>query len=148
VIGFSDVHTRIHLYRAIIEGINFALMEGMRSIEKRGKLQVKELYVAGGGSQSDQVCQITASMFGLPVYRIQTYEATGIGSSMAAFVSRGIFSSYEEGIEAMSHIKDEFLPDQRDHIIYEELYEHIFEKIFDKLAPLYQKLPGIIQSKG
>ncbi|NCB33724.1 MAG: carbohydrate kinase, partial [Erysipelotrichia bacterium] len=28
VIGFSDVHTRIHIYRAIIEGIGFALMDG------------------------------------------------------------------------------------------------------------------------
>jgi sugar (pentulose or hexulose) kinase len=53
VIGFSDAHTRIHLYRAIIEGINFALMEGLRGMEKRGKLSVKSLFVAGGGSQSD-----------------------------------------------------------------------------------------------
>ena len=72
VIGFSDNHTRIHLYRAIIEGINFALMEGLRTMEKRGKMQVTSLYAAGGGSQSDAVCSITASMFGLPVYRIQT----------------------------------------------------------------------------
>ncbi|MDR0878562.1 MAG: FGGY-family carbohydrate kinase, partial [Treponema sp.] len=49
VIGFSDIHTRIHLYRAIIEGINFALMEGLRSMEKRGHLKVKSIYVAGGG---------------------------------------------------------------------------------------------------
>ena len=32
VIGFSDFHTRIHIYRAIIEGINFALMEGMNCL--------------------------------------------------------------------------------------------------------------------
>jgi sugar (pentulose or hexulose) kinase len=84
-------------------------------------------------------------MFGLPVYRIQTYEAAGIGSSMAAFVSLGIFSSWEEGIAAMSHIKDEFLPNEEDHKIYKELYEKIFKKIFDKLSPLYQELSGIIK---
>jgi sugar (pentulose or hexulose) kinase len=142
-IGFSDVHTRIHLYRAIIEGINFALMEGLRNMEKRGGLKIRELYVAGGGSRSEEICGITASMFGLPVYRIQTYEATGIGSSLAAFTAQGIFSSYEEGIREMIHIKDEFLPRREDHEIYEAVYEKIFTKIFDKLSPLYGEMNGI-----
>jgi sugar (pentulose or hexulose) kinase len=144
VIGFSDVHTRIHLYRAIIEGINFALMEGLRGMEKRGRLKISRLYVAGGGSQSDEICRITASMFGLPVYRTQTHEVTGIGSSLAAFKALGFFSSYEEGIEAMVHIRDEFLPDFRDHAVYEELYEGVFKKVFSKLSPLYQRIGDII----
>ena len=28
VIGFSDVHTRAHIYRAILEGMAYALREG------------------------------------------------------------------------------------------------------------------------
>jgi sugar (pentulose or hexulose) kinase len=144
IIGFSDSHTRIHVYRAIIEGINFALMEGLRGMEKRGRITVKKLYVAGGGSQSDEVCRITASMFGIPVYRTQTHEVTGIGSSLAAFVARGVFASYEEAAREMVHVKDEFLPDREDHKIYEEIYEKIFTKIFDKLSPLYQEITGII----
>jgi sugar (pentulose or hexulose) kinase len=122
-------------------------MEGMYSMEKRGKLNIRELYVAGGGSQSAEVCRITASMFGLPVYRIQTYEAAGIGSSLAAFVSRGIFGSYEEGVQEMVHIKDEFLPIPEDHAIYRELYEKVFTKIFDKLSPLYQEMYTILQER-
>ncbi|MDR1108401.1 MAG: FGGY-family carbohydrate kinase [Spirochaetaceae bacterium] len=144
IIGFSDVHTRIHIYRSIIEGINFALIDGLRGMEKRGKLTIKELYVAGGGSQSSEVCRITASMFGLPVYRTQTHEVTGIGASLAVFVAQGVFSSYEEGIKAMVHIKDEFTPNPREHEIYSRLYERIFKKIFDKLSPLYQEINGIM----
>jgi sugar (pentulose or hexulose) kinase len=144
IIGFSDRHTRIHVYRAIIEGINFALMEGLRNMEKRGRLKISRLYVAGGGSQSDEVCRITASMFGLPVYRTQTHEVTGIGSSLAAFVAAGIFSSYQEGVAEMVRLKDEFLPDHRAHKIYEQLYEGIFKKIFSRLAPLYQGIGAII----
>jgi sugar (pentulose or hexulose) kinase len=143
IIGFSDVHTRIHIYRAIIEGINFALMKGLRGMEKRGRMQAKRLYVAGGGSQSAEICKITASQFGLPVYRTQTHEVTAIGAAMTAFVSKGVFSSYNEGIEAMVHIRDEFLPDPKIHPIYEELYGEVFEKIFDKLSPLYAKISSI-----
>jgi sugar (pentulose or hexulose) kinase len=144
IIGFSDIHTRIHVYRAIIEGINFALIDGLRTMEKRGKFTTKALYVAGGGSQSSEVCRITASMFGLPLYRTQTHEVTGIGSSLAAFVAQGFFSSYEEGIKAMVHIKDEFIPEPREHEIYAQLYDKIFKKIFDKLSPLYKELTGIV----
>lgn len=35
IIGFSDVHTRIHIYpSAIIEGINFALIDGIKTWKK------------------------------------------------------------------------------------------------------------------
>lgn len=139
VIGFSDVHTRIHIYRAIIEGLNFALMDGLYNLEKRSKSKIDCIYLAGGGSQSDEICQITANMFGIPTYRIQTYEACGLGSSMVAFVSRGVFKDYDEAINSMVHIKDTFLPDMQEHSVYKKLYNEIFTKVFRRLEPLYKK---------
>jgi sugar (pentulose or hexulose) kinase len=139
IIGFSDIHTRIHIYRAIIEGLNFALLDGMRTIERRGKIKIKKIFVAGGGSRSKEICQITANMFGLPVYRIQTHEASGLGSSIVAFVSKEVFSDINEAVEAMIHIKDEFIPDMKEHKLYEKLFNEVYKKIFPKLLPLYNK---------
>ncbi len=137
VIGFTDVHTRIHIYRAIIEGINFALYEGMHSLEKRMGTKTKGIYVAGGGSRSAEICQITADMFGIPVYRSQTHEATGIGSALIAFTGIGRFKTIDEAIENMVQIKDTFIPDKKAHKTYEKIYNDIFCKIFNKLKPLY-----------
>lgn len=147
IIGLSDVHTRIHIYRAIIEGINFSLMEGLRIIEKKGKFRVKKLYVAGGGSRSDEICQITANMFGLPVYRTQTHEVCGVGSSMVAFISLGEYKDYGDAIKGMVHVKDEFLPDKQEHKTYRKLYSQVYTKIFDNLSPLYEKINGIISAE-
>jgi sugar (pentulose or hexulose) kinase len=144
VIGFSDHHTKVHLYRAIIEGINFALMQGLDTLQRRGGLTTRHVFVAGGGSRSDEVCQITASQFGLPVYRTQTHETCGIGQALCAFVSAGVFSSYEEGLARMVRVKDEFLPVKADHAIYRDLYERIFVKMFGKLSALYQEIDEII----
>jgi sugar (pentulose or hexulose) kinase len=138
VIGFSDVHTHIHIYRAIIEGINFALMDGLRTMEKRGGVAVRELYAAGGGAQSDEICQITADMFGLPVHRIQTHEASGLGSSMVAFVAKGVYPDYAAAAKGMVHIADTFLPDAAAHALYSRLFSDIFQKIFPRLLPLYK----------
>jgi sugar (pentulose or hexulose) kinase len=143
VIGFSDQHTRIHIYRAIIEGINFALMDGMRLLEKRNGNKFKEIYLGGGGSQSREICQITADMFGIPTHRTQTYEVCGIGCAMAAFVALGVFSDYEEAVNSMVHTKDVFLPNMEQHKIYERLYSEVFKKIYGKLSGLYQRLYDI-----
>lgn len=145
VVGFSDIHTRIHIYRSIIEGINFSLMEGLYLLQKRGNFKVQKLFVAGGGSRSSEICQITANMFGLPLHRTQTYEVCGIGSSMAAFVSMGLFSGYPEAIREMVHIRDTFEPDMAEHETYRQLYEEVYCKVFEYLAPLYRKLNGIIR---
>jgi sugar (pentulose or hexulose) kinase len=56
IIGFGDVHTRAHMYRAILEGLAYALREGKERIEKRSGVAIPELRVSGGGSQSDAPC--------------------------------------------------------------------------------------------
>lgn len=139
IIGFSDVHTRVHIYRAIIEGINFALMYGLKRLEKRSGVEIKELYLGGGGSKSDEICQITANMFGLPTIRTQTNEVSGIGSAMAAFIGLGVYRNFEEAAYHMVQKKDVFLPDKRQHEIYLRIYQEIFLEIYGRLSPLYEK---------
>ena len=66
MIGFGDVHTRAHIYRAILEGLAYALRQGLENIERRSKVSVKRLRVAGRGSQSHAAMHLTANIFGLP----------------------------------------------------------------------------------
>lgn len=143
VIGFSDVHTRVHIYRAIIEGINFALMNGLYQLEKKSGVPVREIYLGGGGSQSDEICQITADMFGLPAIRTQTNEVSGIGSAMAAFIGLGVFSGFEEAVRAMVRPKDIFRPDMERHKIYRRIYQEVFMEVYGRLAPLYARQAAI-----
>ena len=140
VIGFSDFHTRLHLYRAIIEGLCFELYDSMKIMQKRSGIDISEVFVGGGGSKSDVVCQIAADVFGLPVKRIQTHEASSIGSSMVAFVSAGEFADYRDAIKNMVHEKDVFMPDMQNHGIYISLYEKAYKKMFPKLEPLYKSI--------
>jgi len=138
IIGLADNHTRMHFYRAIVEGINFALMEGLAQLEKRGKCKAKSLRVAGGGSQSAEILQITANMFGLPVERIHTHEVTGLGSSLAAFVALGVHPDYEAAVAAMVHPQAAFVPDAGESALYRKLYQDTFLKVFEKLVPFYR----------
>lgn len=58
IIGWTDDHTREHLYRAILESIAYALRDGLEIIEKHIKNKVQEIYVVGGGSKFDVAMQI------------------------------------------------------------------------------------------
>jgi len=138
ILGFSDGHTRLHIYRAIIEGIGFALYEGMQRIEKKSKIKVRKIMISGGGSQSDVICQITANIFNLPVNRVQTYETSALGAAIAGFVGLKVYPDYEEAILHMVHNQDAFLP-QKDQVdLYEKIYHRIYKKIYKRVKPIYK----------
>ena len=140
IIGFTDIHTRDHLYRAIIEGIAYGLLDGLRSIQRSQKHKVKEIRISGGGSQSDVICQITADIFGLPVKRVQTFETTTLGAAIAAFYAAGQFKSVDQAIENMSHVKDEFLPNREDHEKYEYLFKNVYMRLYPSLKKVHKKV--------
>ena len=140
IVGFSDVHTMVHLYRAIIEGIAYALREGLESIEKSQKHRIKSLMISGGGSQSDAICQITSDIFGLPVSRVQTFETTSLGAAIATFVGLGEFESVEQAISKMSRISATFYPDEKAHKQYQYLYKKVYVKMFPQLKDIYKDL--------
>lgn len=148
IIGFSDQHTRHHIYRAIIEGIGFDLYDGLQRLQKRAGAKIEYLTVGGGGSQSDTICQITADMFGLPVKRIQTYEASGIGSSMVAFVSMGHFDNYSQAVESMVHYVDVFTPNADNFATYQAIYNDVYKKLYKTLRPLYIKIRKLEKEKN
>ena len=143
IIGFSDYHTKYHIYRAIIEGICLELYMSMKSMEKRGKKHIKELYVGGGGSKSDLACQILADTFGLPVKRIHTHEACSLGAAMVAFVTKGEFADFDEAIKSMVHEKDVFTPDPKNHEIYMNMYNKVYRKIYKNVRPLYATMNNL-----
>ncbi len=147
IIGFSGDHTRIHIYKAIIEGIGYGLIDGLRHLEKRLHHKIRGLTVSGGGSQSDEICQITADMFGLPVSKIQTYEACGLGSSLVAFVALGIHKTYEDAVKEMVHYEKVYQPNDDVHRIYDRLYRKVYTKIYPSLRPLYRELRKFEQDK-
>ena len=92
MIGFGDVHTRAHVYRAILEGLAFALREGGERAAARAKVPLRELRVSGGGAQSPAAIALTADIFGLPVGRPHTHETSGLGAAIDAAVGLGIHS--------------------------------------------------------
>ncbi len=145
IIGFSERHTKYHIYRSIIEGLAFALLEGLETIEKKSGVRVNTIGLSGGGSRSDNIAQIMANVFGREVYRVQTYEITGLGGAMATYVGLGVYPDLETAGAEMVRKSRRFMPDPEESRHYAVLYREVYKKAYKRYKPLYKRL-GKIES--
>jgi sugar (pentulose or hexulose) kinase len=143
IIGFGDVHNRAYLYRAILEGLVYALREGADYTQRRTKTPITKLRVSGGGSQSDMAMRITADVFGLPAERPHTYETSALGAAIDAAVGLGLYPDFPSAVKAMTRVKEVFEPIPENHRLYDRLYREVYLHIYPRLRPLFESIRDI-----
>src|SRR4051794_13629521 len=143
VLGFGDVHGRAHLYRAILEGLAYALREGAERSVRRSGVKIRELRISGGGSQSRAAVQLFADVFGLPASRPHTHEAAGLGAAIDVALGIGIHPDPETAVREMVRVTDRFEPAAPASRSYEDLYRSVYLPMYDRLRPLYREIQRI-----
>jgi sugar (pentulose or hexulose) kinase len=143
MVGFGDVHTKAHVYRAVIEGLGYALKEGLEKMEAAGGVKIERAAVSGGASQSDEICRISADIFNLPMVRGKTFETSGLGAAIVIAKGLGIYDSFREAADQMVAVETIFQPDPINVTIYRQLYQKVYCKIFKALEPLYKEIRSI-----
>ncbi len=143
IIGFNERHTTLHVYKAIIEGINFSLLAGKNKLEKKSGIPIKRVMVSGGGAQSNLVCQATADIFGLPIQRVQTYETSGLGAAICGFVGIGHYPSYETAVRKMVHVSKEYLPSPEIHEKYKAIFDEVYMISYPRLKPIFKNIEKV-----
>jgi sugar (pentulose or hexulose) kinase len=138
IIGFGDVHTRAHVYRAIIEGLSYALKEGTIRTEKKNKVPIQKLRISGGGSQSKTAMQATADIFNLVAEQPHTFETSALGAAIDAAMGLRVFGSFSEAVKSMTRISKIYEPNPESSKIYKELFEKVYMKLYKKMRPLYK----------
>ena len=143
IIGFTDSHTRADMYRSILEGIAFALRAGRARIQRRTGVNISQLRVAGGGSQSEAAMQITADIFNMPAQRPHVYEASALGAAMNAAVGVGLHADYTAAVAAMTRPGTRFEPIPEHVALYDRLYRKGYSRMYSRLQPLYRELGSL-----
>ena len=143
MIGFGDVHSKAHVYRAVIEGLGYALLDGLHRMEKAGRFRADKVAVSGGASQSDEICHISADIFNLPLVRGETYETSGLGAAIVTCVGLGIHSSFQDAVRHMVRYDTVFEPNPENVEIYRSLYQRVYMKLYGVLRPLYREIREI-----
>ena len=140
LIGLSDMHTRIHFYRALVEGIGYSIKEGIKAIEKKTKKTVERVGLSGGGSQSEILCQLLSNILNKELYTVQTHETTGLGAAMLGYTHLGYFEDVKDAASKMISYNKVYKPEKEIAEIYEVLFKEVFELTYKRLKPVYKRM--------
>ncbi len=135
ILGLSLMHTKEHIYRAILESTAYSLRDIIESILERKTLT--KLILVGGGSKSSLWKQIFADVTGLPVYTPVNPVEAPLGDAFMAGMATGLVRDVKE-IErwvefnpAVEPIKEHFEKYNRLFAVYRKLYPALKENMKD-----------------
>ncbi|MBI9011540.1 MAG: FGGY-family carbohydrate kinase [Clostridiales bacterium] len=140
LIGLNDKHTRIHFYRALVEGLGYSIKEGLKSIELKTSDTIEKIGLSGGGAQSDILCQLLANLFNKKVYVVQSHETSALGAAVLSYVHLNKYKTVEEAVSQMVRITKTYEPEAEVAKQYEKLYQQVYKLTYKRLQPVYKKM--------
>ncbi|MGE6629782.1 xylulokinase [Bacillus sp. NPDC077027] len=133
LIGLDSRHGRVHVARAVLEGITFSLNESIALFRQAGK-KIDSIVSIGGGARSKTWLQMQADIFQAEVIQLENEQGPALGAAMLAAVGCGWFQSLEACADQFIRQAAVFEPDQQhvdsyDHLFY--LYQSIYKRTRD-----------------
>ncbi|MCJ7770348.1 FGGY family carbohydrate kinase [Candidatus Bathyarchaeota archaeon] len=137
--GLCMGHTRMHMYRAILEGITYHLRLCWQHIQELNLGGSANLIIAtGGGAQSHLWRQIIADTFNLPVCRLKELETSTLGLACLISVATGIHKNFQEAVAKVENPTiDEVKPITRNLNIYKEMFKK-YSRLETDLEPIFK----------
>jgi sugar (pentulose or hexulose) kinase len=137
--GLCMGHTRMHMYRAILEGITYHLRLCWQHIQEQNPGGSANLIIAtGGGAQSHLWRQIIADTFNLPVCRLKELETSTLGLACLISVATGIHKNFQEAVAKVENPTiDEVKPIARNLNIYKEMFKK-YGRLETDLEPIFK----------
>jgi xylulokinase len=130
-VGLSFAHGRAEMTRSVMEGVVLEIRDMFQQWTEAG-LSVRSLRIGGGATRSELWNQIQADVYGRPVETLRVGESTVLGAALLGGVGAGVFTSIEEGVDAMVHVAESIEPDPERHTLYEDLY-HAYVQSYEGL---------------
>lgn len=138
-VGLGLEHGRGHLLRAALEGVAFALREGLEALEGAGT-RAPELRLAGGGSSDARWRQLLADALGrplLPLPEVVTRLASARGAAFLAGLAGGAYRTAEETLPLTPGPREALIPGGA-----ESAYEAAYARYRELYPGLYGDGPG------
>jgi len=139
-IGLDITHNLEHMYRAILEGISFALRENYEIYSEDMKILVKQLAFCGGGAQNSLLRKIIASNLKREILLLENpLDCAAIGDTIIASIAMGEIKSIKDSKEKFLKIISKEEVDERFAQIYDEIYL-LYKDSYKKLKTIFKSL--------
>ena len=108
--------------RATMEGICFENKMMLETLKESSLPAASVLRVIGGAANNDFWNQMQSDIYGLPVETITASESAALGAAMICAVACGIYGSYREASEQMTHVRKRYHPNEENKNVYDTVY--------------------------
>jgi xylulokinase len=130
-LGLTARHSRGHMTRALMEGVLYALRDGLEIMRDLG-VRPKEIRATGGGATSDLWLQLQADVYGLPVHRLEIEEGAAYGAALLGHVASGTFADVHEAASVVRTKPEVTEPDPRTAETYDALHG-VYRSVYGSL---------------
>ena len=103
---------------------------------KKMGVDIKDIYVSGGGSTNDMWLQIKADVLNMPIHQLLDKNAGAVGTAIIIGVSLDVYKDYKDGINQLVKVKKTFYPNDKYVPLYQKKYEQ------------YIKIYGTMKKEG
>jgi xylulokinase len=141
LLGLSGIHSKAHLYRAVLEGIAFEQRLLTDGAEAAMGTPITEVVTLGGGSRSAMWCQLIADVMRRPVSVVAQPESTCLGAGMLAAAAVGIHASVPAAAAAMSGTVQRYEPRSEASATYDRLFD-VYRDVYPANRELFARLSG------
>ncbi|WP_244849228.1 FGGY-family carbohydrate kinase [Caballeronia sp. SL2Y3] len=140
-VGLSLAHTRAHLYRAVLEGVSFALKHNIEAGRKGSESLDDKLIVVGGAAHSPLWMQIIADVTGFPVWTIGEEVEAALGAALLAAVGTGLVTP-DAAQTGWSTLIERARPDAARVARYADYFD-VYTALYPALMPSMHRLQSI-----
>ncbi len=138
-IGLSAIHTKYDMLRAVMEGVTYSQRQCLDVLRGMG-VTFTEMLACGGGGRSAFWRQMLSDLYGCPVNTIASSgESPALGAAILAGVGAGVYTSVQQGCDAVIRMNTPELPDMKRSSQYEPYYR-VFCGLYPVLKDSYQAL--------
>lgn len=127
--GLTLRHGRAALARAVMEGVVFAMRQGLDLLGELG-VHPAAVLSSGGANRHSLWLQLQANIYNLPILPAANPDATARGAALLAGVGGGHFSSFADAIRTVPPPERTVLPDRGQAEKYNLAY-----RLFTQLYP-------------
>ncbi len=120
-LGMSHSHNRLHLTRAILEGVAYSLRDCMNVFEDM-HMNIDQTILSGGGAKDAIWRQILTNVINIPTMSINVQEHSPFGAAILAKFAQSGFENLPKFYEKIIQTSDYQYPNEKHVALYNSFY--------------------------
>ena len=138
-VGLSNFVQRGDMLRAIIEGLDYQVLDIVAALKSSLAINPGKLIAVGGATRNHFWMQNKADVLGLPIEVPEVEEATPLGAAILAGIGIGLYRDEQDAFEQVYKPGKTYQPDTQLAAKYGEWYQ-IYKQLYPALKPVSHRL--------